>query len=88
EEVQSEDGKVVIPTVKFQIPVKVKLSHIHRFKKTYFWLIIISGTLFGNVWVGQQLSKNPDAKLIFVSGLLAVLSALGIYFLQQSASNR
>ena len=88
EDVASEDGEVIIQVVKFQIPVKVKLSNIHRFKKTYFWLILISVTLFGNAWIGPQLSNNTDPRLFVVSGILAVLSAVGVYFLQQSPKNK
>jgi len=88
EEVASEDDKTIITTVKFQIPVKVKLSHIHRFKKTGFWLILIFLTLFGNVFVGQYLSKNADLKLYFLSALLSAGSVMGLYFLQQRGKNK
>lgn len=88
EKVDSEDGETIINVVKFQIPVKVKLSHRYRFMKTYLWIIMISLTLFGNVIVGQQLSINVDSKLIILSGILAVGSAIGVYLLQQKGSSK
>jgi hypothetical protein len=65
------------------IPLKVKISHLYRLKRTYVWLILIWATLFLNVLIGHRLDAKTDWTLIIASAIIAVGSAIGVYYLQQ-----
>jgi hypothetical protein len=87
EQVESQDGRI-IHTASSRIPLKVKTSLWYRFKHIYFWVAIVWGSLFvGNV-VDKVLEGTTDWQLIIVSASIAVLSALGVYMLQQRSTSK
>lgn len=82
EQTESQDGRK-INTANTHIPLKVKTSLWYRLKQTYFWVLIVWGSLFLNVIVNSLLRGETDWNLIIVSASIAVLSALGVYMLRQ-----
>jgi hypothetical protein len=85
EQVKSQDGRKIY-TANSRIPLKVKTSLWYRCKHTYFWVAIVWGSLFiGNV-VDKVLEGKTDWRLVIVSASIAVLSALGVYMLQQRST--
>jgi len=85
EQVEPQDGRK-IHTANSRIPLKVKTSLWYRLKQTYFWVLIVWGSLFVNVVVDNLLEGKTDWNLIVVSASIAVLSALGVYMLQQRST--
>jgi hypothetical protein len=82
EQVKSQDGRI-IHTANSRIPLKIKTSFWYRLKRTYFWVFIVWGSLFANAVINNLLEKKTDWNLIIVSASIAVLSALGVFILQQ-----
>jgi hypothetical protein len=82
EGLESQDGQK-LSSINFHIPLKVKLSHLYRLKRTYIWLLLIGVTLSANVLVSNLLEGKTDIRLIFISAVIALGSAFCIYMLQQ-----
>jgi hypothetical protein len=85
EQVESQDGRI-IHTANSRIPLKVRTSLWYRLKQTYFWVLIVWASLSANVVVDNLLEGKTDWNLIIVSASIAVLSALGVYMLQQRST--
>lgn len=79
----------VLNITSLKIPVKVKRSHWYRFKTKYAWLFLIWLSLFLGAIIKAYLGRKDDLfftnnlNFILVSAGLAVLSAWGVYMLQQ-----
>jgi hypothetical protein len=87
EQVESQDGKKVY-TANSHIPLKVKISHWHRFKQIYFWVLIVWVSLFVNSILGYILEGKTNWNLIVVSASMSVLAAIGVYMLQRRGTTK
>jgi hypothetical protein len=87
EKIKSQDGEKIY-TANPHIPLKVEISHWHRFKQIYIWLLIVWLSLFASSVIGYILDKKTNLPLIITSALISVLSAIGIYMIQQRGKTR
>jgi hypothetical protein len=87
EQVESQDGRK-INTINSRIPLKIKFSPLYRLKHTWGWVFIVWASLFTNVIIDNLSQEKINWSLTIISAVIALLSAIGVFMLQQRGSNK
>ncbi len=83
EQIKSQDEKETLLTTNIHIPLKVRKSFWYRLLRTYIFLIIIWGSLFAGNIFDKIIAGKTDWTLIIISAVIAIVSAFGVYGLEQ-----